>query len=277
MPPRLPATRWPMATGMKGHGRSRAYGQASTSSPMATATKAACSTTATTARASWYLPRRPLRGRIPARRETRQGVYVFANKDRFEGGFANDLYEGKGVLVYANGDRYEGNYVRGVKQGRAFSASPTANASKAPMPTIYFTAEAATGTPAATSSRVTTSAASNRARASTATPTGDRYEAVLPPCLQCKGKLFLANRDRYEGDFATTPRTEQASTTLQRRPLRRRVSRWRPGRRRNPFLCQWRQVHRQLSKPACPWQGVYHFANGQQKELEFVNGVEKTN
>ena len=42
---------------------------------------------------------------------------AFANRNRFEGTFADNLYQGQGSMAYANGDRFDGNYERGIKQG----------------------------------------------------------------------------------------------------------------------------------------------------------------
>ncbi|MEC4807063.1 MAG: hypothetical protein SAJ12_11950 [Jaaginema sp. PMC 1079.18] len=56
------------------------------------------------------------------------GVYIFAQpaegdeqtefRDRYEGYFRNDVFEGQGKLIYRNDDRYEGQFRNGLPHGR---------------------------------------------------------------------------------------------------------------------------------------------------------------
>ncbi len=63
------------------------------------------------------------RGHLKKALKNGTGVVVYANGDRYEGNFANDVISGvsdenyKCVYTYANGDKYEGDFVGGKKHG----------------------------------------------------------------------------------------------------------------------------------------------------------------
>ena len=42
---------------------------------------------------------------------------IFANKDYYEGYFANDLFEGKGIYVWGGDRKYNGSWVNNQMQG----------------------------------------------------------------------------------------------------------------------------------------------------------------
>lgn len=47
-----------------------------------------------------------------------RGLYVFANMDKYEGEWKNDLKNGNGKLTYENGSYYEGEFSEGKKDGK---------------------------------------------------------------------------------------------------------------------------------------------------------------
>ena len=44
-----------------------------------------------------------------------KGVMFYANGNRYEGDFINDLPDGQGIFYYNNGDREMGDYSKGKK------------------------------------------------------------------------------------------------------------------------------------------------------------------
>ena len=46
------------------------------------------------------------------------GTYVYANGDKYEGGFKANMMDGKGVMVFSNGAKYEGDFVKGALTGK---------------------------------------------------------------------------------------------------------------------------------------------------------------
>ncbi len=68
-------------------------------------------------RLAWFLKGKltgTFTGTLVAGQLEGQGVYEYANGDRYEGEFYASRYDGRGVYTYANGNRYEGDFVAGI-------------------------------------------------------------------------------------------------------------------------------------------------------------------
>ena len=46
-----------------------------------------------------------------------KGVLAYANGNRYDGSWENDVISGRGTLIYADGDRYDGDWVNGKMHG----------------------------------------------------------------------------------------------------------------------------------------------------------------
>jgi hypothetical protein len=47
-----------------------------------------------------------------------QGIYTYANGDKYEGEFKDGLKHGKGAYIFSTGDKYVGEYKYGLKEGK---------------------------------------------------------------------------------------------------------------------------------------------------------------
>ena len=48
-------------------------------------------------------------GQLSARKEKDgKGIYTYASKDIYFGGWKNDLFHGQGIYIFANGEIYDG-------------------------------------------------------------------------------------------------------------------------------------------------------------------------
>ena len=45
---------------------------------------------------------------------------IYNNGDKYEGGFKNDLKEGKGIYYYNNGNKYEGEFKNDLREGKGW-------------------------------------------------------------------------------------------------------------------------------------------------------------
>ena len=49
---------------------------------------------------------------------TGKGIYLWRNKQRYEGDFVNGIKHGKGIYIWPDGFEYNGEYVNGIREGR---------------------------------------------------------------------------------------------------------------------------------------------------------------
>lgn len=119
----------------------------------------------------------------------RQGVYIGADGNRYEGSFENGKYHGQGIFTWANGDCYEGTFENGLRHGQGILTwvggtryeGAFENGERTGYGVIVF-------------------------------PDGERYEGTfVDGYFHGRGLILWANGDRYEGEFANGMRHGQGT------------------------------------------------------------------
>ncbi len=208
-----------------------------------------------------------------------QGVYVFANKDRYEGAYADNLFEGKGSFIYASGERYDGEFAHGAKHGKGvyrfangetYDGSYVDNAYDGRGSYTYASGDRYEGE---------YKRGIKQGQGIYRFANGDRYEGgFLNNVFNGSGKLFLATRDRYEGEFRDNVKDGNGVHYFAN------GDRYEGAFRGGVQAGSGTHVYANGDKYIGLFEGgvrhgkgVYQYANGQKRDMEFVNGVEKTN
>ncbi len=210
---------------------------------------------------------------------TGKGTYSFANGDRYAGELQDNLFTGKGVMTFAYGDRYDGDYVRGQKHGRGtyvfanrdrFEGTFADNLYQGQGSMAYANGDRFDGN---------YERGIKQGYGVYRFANGDRYEGnFVNNLFSGQGKLFLANGDRYEGGFSRNVKEGVGVHHFANRD--RYEGMFRAGVQSGAgthFFANGDKYVGSFEAGVRHGKGVHTFANGQVKQLEYVNGAEKTN
>jgi hypothetical protein len=207
------------------------------------------------------------------------GVYEFANKDRFEGSFVDNLYQGRGSFIYANGDRYDGDYLRGAKHGRGVFVFANGERFEGGYADNQFEGQGSYLHASGDRYEGGYQRGVKQGLGVYRFANGDRYEGpFVNNQFHGRGKLFLASGDRYEGEFKDNAKDGVGVHTFASQE--RYEGTFKAGAQSGSGTHYFANGDRYVGAFEAGvrhGKGVHHFANGQTKNLEYVQGTEKTN
>jgi hypothetical protein len=217
-------------------------------------------------------------GQVKGSTRQGKGVMQFANKDRYEGEFVDNLYHGKGEFRFASGESYVGEYRHGLKQGHGVyifanrdrfegefdNDLPHGKGSTRSANGDYFEGLYVKGVRQGTGIYRFAN--------------GDQYEGNFTDGLfNGKGVLKLASGDRYEGEFKNNLKDGAGVHFFASKD--RFEGQFRAGVQAGTgthYFANGDHYVGEYANGLRHGKGVHTFASGQSRQMEYVQGVDKT-
>jgi len=125
--------------------------------------------------------------------ENGQGLYIWQNGERYEGGWRSGKFEGRGSYTWADGSKYSGNWQGGKRNGSGTFYSPSGVAKTGVWKDNELAPTSSTTTTSTTKPTTTTTAAT--------TTTIKGKGCIKGDCNNGVGIYVWGSGQRYEGDF----------------------------------------------------------------------------
>jgi hypothetical protein len=205
------------------------------------------------------------------------GSYVFANGDRYEGDFVKNEFHGKGTQTYASGDVYVGDFQHGIKTGKGSYQFANGNRYEGEFVGNEFQGQGVQTLQSGDRYEGEFVRGVKHGKGVYRFASGDRFEgSFIDNVFSGKGTMVFASGDRYEGDVVNGVKHGQGVHYFANKD--RYVGGFVAGAQSGQgthYYANGDKYEGSFANGVRHGKGVYRFASGEQRDLEYVSGVEK--
>lgn len=216
-------------------------------------------------------------GEVVGVTRTGLGVYVFANGDKYEGNFESNLFNGKGLQTYASGDVYRGDFVNNTKTGQGIYLYANGDRYEGGFQDNLLHGKGIHTFKSGDIYEGQFSLGEKIGKGIYRFGNGDRFEGTFQNNqFNGPGVMIFANGDRYEGEFRNNAKDGKGVHFFATKD--RYEGTFSVGNQAGVgthFYANGDRYTGSFNNGVRHGKGTYVFSNGQVREFEFDNGVEK--
>ena len=216
-------------------------------------------------------------GEVVGVTRTGLGVYVFANGDKYEGHFESNLFNGKGLQTYTSGDVYRGDFVNNNKTGQGIYLYANGDRYEGGFQDNLLHGKGVHTFKSGDVYEGQFRLGEKIGKGIYRFGNGDRFEGTFQNNqFNGPGVMIFANGDRYEGEFRNNAKDGKGVHFFATKD--RYEGTFSVGNQAGSgthFYANGDRYTGSFSNGVRHGKGTYVFSNGQVREFEFENGVEK--